>query len=62
MCIRDRLKGSALDGFWKNDRIRIPFPAEAELMGVKNFGATSLGEVKIRLTEFGLSLRTLDAE
>jgi len=26
------LKGSALDGFWKNDRIRIPFPAEAEKM------------------------------
>ncbi|MEL6496967.1 MAG: DNA-directed RNA polymerase subunit alpha C-terminal domain-containing protein [Planctomycetota bacterium] len=33
---------------------------EAELMGVKNFGQTSLDEVKIRLTEFGLSLRTLD--
>lgn len=26
------LKGSALDGFWKNDAIRIPFPAEAEKM------------------------------
>ncbi|MEO0630460.1 MAG: DNA-directed RNA polymerase subunit alpha C-terminal domain-containing protein [Planctomycetota bacterium] len=34
---------------------------EAELMGVKNFGQTSLDEVKIRLTEFGLSLRTLDS-
>lgn len=34
---------------------------EAELMGVKNFGATSLNEVKTRLTEFGLALRTLDA-
>ncbi|MEY3231188.1 MAG: hypothetical protein RL689_1277 [Planctomycetota bacterium] len=34
---------------------------EAELMGIKNFGATSLKEVKDRLTEFGLSLRTLDA-
>jgi len=33
---------------------------EAELMGVKNFGATSLSEVKTRLTEFGLALRTLD--
>ncbi|MEO1535208.1 MAG: DNA-directed RNA polymerase subunit alpha C-terminal domain-containing protein, partial [Planctomycetota bacterium] len=33
---------------------------EAELMGVKNFGQTSLDEVKIRLTEFGLGLRTLD--
>lgn len=35
---------------------------EAELMGVKNFGATSLTEVKERLAEFGLSLRTLDDE
>ncbi|MEL7483102.1 MAG: DNA-directed RNA polymerase subunit alpha C-terminal domain-containing protein [Planctomycetota bacterium] len=34
---------------------------EAELMGVKNFGQTSLDEVKIRLTEFGLGLRTLDS-
>ena len=35
---------------------------EAELMGVKNFGATSLTEVKERLHEFGLALRSLDAE
>lgn len=34
---------------------------EAELMGVKNFGATSLVEVKEKLTEFGLALRTLEA-
>ncbi len=33
---------------------------EAELMGVKNFGATSLAEVKERLTEAGLGLRTLE--
>lgn len=33
---------------------------EAELMGVKNFGATSLTEVKERLTEIGLGLRELD--
>jgi len=33
---------------------------EAELMGVKNFGATSLQEVKERLGEAGLGLRTLD--
>lgn len=33
---------------------------EAELMGVKNFGQTSLVEVKERLTEYGLSLRALD--
>ncbi len=34
---------------------------EAELMGVKNFGATSLTEVKEKLVEYGLSLRELDA-
>lgn len=35
---------------------------EAELMGVKNFGATSLTEVKERLAEHSLALRTLDPE
>lgn len=34
---------------------------EAELMGVKNFGATSLQEVKERLAENGLELRRLEA-
>jgi DNA-directed RNA polymerase subunit alpha len=34
---------------------------EAELMGVKNFGATSLQEVKDRLAENGLELRKLEA-
>jgi len=34
---------------------------EAELMGVKNFGATSLTEVKEKLTEYGLALRLLDS-
>jgi len=34
---------------------------EAELMGVKNFGATSLTEVKQRLVDYGLSLRELDS-
>jgi len=34
---------------------------EAELMGVKNFGQTSLDEVKERLQDVGLGLRTLDA-
>lgn len=34
---------------------------EAELMGVKNFGATSLTEVKERLAEAGLSLRLLES-
>jgi DNA-directed RNA polymerase subunit alpha len=33
---------------------------EAELLGVKNFGETSLDEVKSRLAELGLSLRTVD--
>lgn len=35
---------------------------EAELMGVKNFGATSLQEVRQRLAELGLSLRTLEEQ
>jgi DNA-directed RNA polymerase subunit alpha len=33
---------------------------EAELLGVKNFGVTSLNEIKKILSGFGLSLRTLD--
>ncbi|CAG0966390.1 DNA-directed RNA polymerase subunit alpha [Phycisphaerales bacterium] len=33
---------------------------EAELMGIKNFGATSLKEVRERLAEHGLGLRKLD--
>jgi DNA-directed RNA polymerase subunit alpha len=32
---------------------------EAELMGVKNFGATSLHEIRERLQQHGLTLRTL---
>jgi len=34
---------------------------EAELLGVKNFGATSLTEVRAKLSEYGLSLRTIEA-
>jgi DNA-directed RNA polymerase subunit alpha len=34
---------------------------EAELMGVKNFGMTSLVEIKEKLTEAGLSLRTIES-
>lgn len=34
---------------------------EAELLGVKNFGATSLEEVKAKLAEHGLKLRELTA-
>ena len=33
---------------------------EAELMGVKNFGATSLDEIKAKLVERGLSLRVIE--
>lgn len=33
---------------------------EAELMGVKNFGATSLDEIRGKLTGYNLSLRKLD--
>ncbi|HBS28544.1 MAG TPA: hypothetical protein DEB06_03615 [Phycisphaerales bacterium] len=33
---------------------------EAELMGVKNFGATSLDEVKAKLAQHGLELRSLE--
>jgi DNA-directed RNA polymerase subunit alpha len=33
---------------------------EAELMGVKNFGATSLVEIREKLGNFNLTLRTLD--
>jgi DNA-directed RNA polymerase subunit alpha len=33
---------------------------EAELLGVKNFGVTSLNEIKKALSSLGLSLRTLD--
>lgn len=35
---------------------------EAELMGVKNFGSTSLEEVKLRLGEIGIGLRELDPD
>ena len=33
---------------------------EAELLGVKNFGQTSLDEIKERLVDHELSLKTLD--
>lgn len=33
---------------------------EAELLGCKNFGVTSLNEIKEKLTSFGLSLRKID--
>jgi DNA-directed RNA polymerase subunit alpha len=33
---------------------------EAELLGVKNFGVTSLNEIKKAIGNLGLSLRNLD--
>jgi DNA-directed RNA polymerase subunit alpha len=33
---------------------------EAELLGCKNFGVTSLNEIKKSIGNLGLSLRTLD--
>ena len=33
---------------------------EAELLGCKNFGVTSLNEINDRLSGYGLSLRTLE--
>ena len=33
---------------------------EAELMGVKNFGATSLSEIRGKLSDYSLNLRTLE--
>jgi DNA-directed RNA polymerase subunit alpha len=33
---------------------------EAELLGCKNFGVTSLNEIKKSLTNLGLKLRSLD--
>jgi DNA-directed RNA polymerase subunit alpha len=33
---------------------------DAELLGVKNFGVTSLNEIKKALSNLGLSLRTLE--
>jgi DNA-directed RNA polymerase subunit alpha len=36
------------------------YKTEAELLGIKNFGVTSLNEIKKALAKFGLSLRNLD--
>ena len=42
------------------DQVLIKTPTQAELMGVKNFGMTSLIEIKEKLTGIGLSLRSLN--
>lgn len=46
------VKGSALDGYWKNDKIRIPFPAEAEKM---KSTLNSIGMTK-QVDEFELTM------
>ena len=33
---------------------------EAELLAIKNFGQTSLNELKAKLAEMGLSLKTVE--
>jgi DNA-directed RNA polymerase subunit alpha len=38
----------------------LTYKTEAELLGVKNFGVTSLNEIKKVLSGYGLSLRSLD--
>lgn len=50
----------ALDRLNVNSIITLINKTEAELLGCKNFGVTSLNEIKERLTDFGLSLRTLE--
>ncbi|GAJ14531.1 unnamed protein product, partial [marine sediment metagenome] len=38
----------------------LTYKTEAELLGVKNFGVTSLNEINKALVNLGLSLRSLD--
>lgn len=50
----------ALDRLGVKSILELINKTEAELLGCKNFGVTSLNEIKERLTEFGLSLRKLE--
>lgn len=50
----------ALDRLGVKTILELINKTEAELLGCKNFGVTSLNEIKERLTEFGLSLRKLE--
>jgi DNA-directed RNA polymerase subunit alpha len=50
----------ALDRLGVKTVLELINKTEAELLGCKNFGVTSLNEIKERLTEFGLSLRKLE--
>ena len=57
MSVRARKAISLLNIFTIGDMCT---KTEAELMGVKNFGMTSLVEIKEKLSELGLSLRSLN--
>ncbi|MBC8379765.1 MAG: tetratricopeptide repeat protein [Planctomycetes bacterium] len=50
----------ALDRLGVKSVLELINKTEAELLGCKNFGVTSLNEIKERLTDFGLSLRKLE--
>lgn len=50
----------ALDRLGVKTILELINKTEAELLGCKNFGVTSLNEIKERLTDLGLSLRKLD--
>ncbi len=50
----------ALSRLGVNTLVDLIQKTEAELLGCKNFGVTSLNEIKDRLGSFGLGLRTLD--
>jgi DNA-directed RNA polymerase subunit alpha len=50
----------ALDRLGVKSILELINKTEAELLGCKNFGVTSLNEIKERLTDLGLSLRKLE--
>ena len=50
----------ALSRLGVNTLVDLIQKTEAELLGCKNFGVTSLNEIKDRLSTFGLGLRMLD--
>lgn len=50
----------ALDRLGVKSILELISKTEAELLGCKNFGVTSLNEIKERLTDMGLSLRKLE--
>lgn len=57
LSVRARKGLTKLDIRTLDDLVR---KTDAELLGCKNFGVTSLNEIKKALTGYGLSLRTLD--